>query len=64
MRIEKAITERNWKEFSEIVIKDSNQLHAICIDTFPPLFYLSENTIQLITIIDTINNLENEMIVL
>jgi diphosphomevalonate decarboxylase len=27
---------------AEIMIKDSNQFHAICLDTTPPIFYLSE----------------------
>lgn len=37
---EKFICERDFDGFAEMTMRDSNQFHAICMDTFPPIFYL------------------------
>lgn len=47
-----AIKQRDFATFGEITIKDSNQFHAVCLDTYPPIFYLNEVSkliIQLLT---------------
>ncbi|PIO56949.1 hypothetical protein TELCIR_21650, partial [Teladorsagia circumcincta] len=36
-RIIHAFESRDFPEFGRIVMADSNQLHAICMDSFPPL---------------------------
>jgi len=41
---------------AETIIKDSNQFHAICLDTYPPIFYLNEFSKQIIYIVDNIFN--------
>jgi len=35
--LEKAILEKDFETFSMLTMKDSNQLHAICQDTYPPI---------------------------
>ncbi|KAH8371127.1 hypothetical protein KR093_006287 [Drosophila rubida] len=37
-----AIQERDFKAFAEITMKDSNQLHAIALDTYPPCVYMND----------------------
>eukprot|EP00042_Codosiga_hollandica_P044313 m.434678 g.434678 ORF g.434678 m.434678 type:complete len:270 (+) comp56759_c0_seq4:646-1455(+) len=40
--IEKAIVERDFEAFARITMQDSNQFHAICLDTYPPIFYMND----------------------
>ncbi|KAI9033360.1 diphosphomevalonate decarboxylase [Hyaloraphidium curvatum] len=50
--MKKAILARDFDAFAELTMKDSNQFHATCLDTFPPIFYLndvSRSIIQLVT---------------
>ena len=48
-------------ELMELIIKDSNQFHAVCYDTYTSLLYLtdfSQNIINLITHINRFSNLK------
>ena len=47
-----AIRNKEFPTFAYHTIQDSNQFHAICMDTYPPIFYLndmSRNIIRLVT---------------
>ncbi|BGP09106.1 Diphosphomevalonate decarboxylase [Rhodotorula toruloides] len=51
-RITTAIQNRDFDAFAEETMADSNQFHAVCLDTFPPIFYMndvSRAVIQLVT---------------
>jgi len=37
-----ALNKRDFAAFAEITIKESNQLHAICQDTYPSITYMNE----------------------
>lgn len=41
----------------ELIIKDSNQFHAICLDTYPPLFYLNEFSKKIMQIVGELNKI-------
>jgi len=41
----------------EITIRDSNQFHAICLDTYPPIFYLNDFSKTIISIITKLNEI-------
>ncbi|KAI9223292.1 GHMP kinase [Blastocladiella britannica] len=48
----KAIASRDFDAFAELTMKDSNQFHAVALDTFPPITYLNDVSraiIQLVT---------------
>lgn len=54
----KAIEERNFAEFARLTMKDACQFHAICMDTYPPIFYLGPSSIEAIKAIHRLNSTE------
>lgn len=36
------IQDRDFEGFGQLAMRDSNQFHATCLDTFPPIFYLTD----------------------
>ena len=54
--LEKAICERDFDEFANILMRDSNEFHAICMETFPPIFYLNEASKQVIRMCHSLNS--------
>jgi diphosphomevalonate decarboxylase len=51
-QMEEAIRKKDFNTFATLTMQDSNQFHAICLDTYPPICYLSDISkiiIQLIT---------------
>ncbi|NIG61719.1 diphosphomevalonate decarboxylase [Pontoporia blainvillei] len=40
----RCIRERNFQAFGQLTMKDSNQFHATCLDTFPPISYLNDTS--------------------
>lgn len=53
--IEAAIQAKDFNTFGEITIKDSNQFHACCLDTYPPIFYLNDNSRHIIQLMSRYN---------
>ncbi|CAG2120470.1 unnamed protein product, partial [Medioppia subpectinata] len=39
-----AIKARDFPTFAEITMRDSNQFHAVCEDTYPPLTYMNDTS--------------------
>jgi diphosphomevalonate decarboxylase len=54
--IEKAYLAKDFETFGQITMADSNQFHATCLDTYPPIFYMndiSRSAIQLVHVYNT-----------
>ncbi|KTW29714.1 diphosphomevalonate decarboxylase [Pneumocystis carinii B80] len=61
-KMENAIKQKDFESFAELTMKDSNQFHATCLDTFPPVFYLNDTSTSLIQLIHEINRLSKKTI--
>ncbi|KAJ8877489.1 hypothetical protein PR048_021944 [Dryococelus australis] len=53
--IEEAIREKNFRKFGELTMKDSNQFHAVCVDSFPPLFYMNDASHAIVNFVHMYN---------
>ena len=40
--IEQAYLNKDFETFGRITMQDSNQFHAVCLDTYPPIFYMND----------------------
>jgi len=41
-KMEDAIVKRDFEQFAITTMQDSNQFHATCLDTYPPIFYMND----------------------
>jgi diphosphomevalonate decarboxylase len=41
-QMEQAYLAQDFGTFAELTMRDSNQFHATCLDTFPPIFYMND----------------------
>lgn len=51
-----AIKQQDFQVFAEIAMKDSNSFHACCLDTFPPILYLTPESMEIISAVHEYNN--------
>ncbi|XP_021379350.1 diphosphomevalonate decarboxylase-like isoform X2 [Mizuhopecten yessoensis] len=59
-QITQAIHDRDFKTFAEITMKDSNQMHACCLDTYPPISYLTDVSRRIIHLVHCFNKHRQE----
>ncbi|XP_073320518.1 diphosphomevalonate decarboxylase [Pagrus major] len=50
-----AVRRKDFAAFAELTMKDSNQFHATCLDTYPPIFYLNSVSQQVINLVHRYN---------
>lgn len=56
-KMKDAIKEKDMNKVVKLMIKDSNQFHAICLDTYPPLLYLTDFSRSIINLVLKVNKL-------
>ena len=44
LQMEEAIQKRDFASFAQLTCADSNQFHAVCLDTSPPIFYMNDTS--------------------
>uniref|UniRef100_UPI00358E5CBD diphosphomevalonate decarboxylase isoform X2 n=1 Tax=Myxine glutinosa TaxID=7769 RepID=UPI00358E5CBD len=54
-KAEAAVKARDFAAFAQLAMCDSNQLHAICLDTHPPIFYLNDTSRQIMRLVHAYN---------
>ena len=53
---EAAFLNKDFEVFGRITMQDSNQFHAVCLDTYPPVFYMNDISKAIIRLCHVINN--------
>ncbi len=53
--LEAAYLARDFAAFGELTMRDSNQFHACCLDTFPPVFYMNDTSRRLVGLVHAFN---------
>ncbi|KAI0319170.1 Diphosphomevalonate decarboxylase [Amylostereum chailletii] len=53
--IKKAILDKDFDSFARITMQDSNQFHAVALDTDPPIFYMNDVSRSIIALITEYN---------
>ncbi|XP_072944494.1 diphosphomevalonate decarboxylase [Epargyreus clarus] len=59
--IRKAIQEKDFTTFAELTMKDSNQFHAVCLDTYPPCVYMTDVSFKIVELIHAFNKQSGEV---
>lgn len=60
--MKKSILERDFQTFGELTMKDSNSFHAVCLDSYPPIFYLNDTSKKIIKLIHKLNEQEGKIV--
>lgn len=61
-QMEQYIKNKDFEGFGRLTMEDSNQFHATCLDTYPPIFYLNETSKNVIACCDAINKYLNRIV--
>lgn len=59
-KISEAIKARDFDAFARITMQDSNQFHAVALDTDPPIFYMNDVSRAIIALITEYNRVSVE----
>ncbi|KAL3838198.1 hypothetical protein ACJIZ3_022789 [Penstemon smallii] len=58
IQMEEAIKNRDFPAFARLTCADSNQFHAVCLDTLPPIFYMNDTSHRIISYVEKWNRFE------
>ncbi len=59
--MEEAILRKDFQTFGKLAIQDSNQFHATCLDTYPPILYLNDTSRRVIQLVTRLNEIHREI---
>jgi len=59
--IEQAYLDKDFEAFGKLTMKDSNQFHATCLDTYPPIFYMNDVSRRIIRLVHLYNDWAGEL---
>jgi len=59
--IEDAIKAKDFESFGKVTMMDSNQFHATCLDTYPPIFYMNDVSRSVVQMIHRYNDWAGEI---
>lgn len=56
-----AIKRKDFPQFAEITMKDSNQFHAVCQDSYPPFVYMNDTSHSIVALLHKYNEVSGEV---
>lgn len=59
--MEEAILKKDFQTFGHLTMQDSNQFHAVCLDTYPPISYLNDTSHRIIRLLTTYNEIHGSI---
>lgn len=59
-KMKAAIKSKDFPVFAEITMKESNQLHSVCQDTFPPISYMNDTSWSIVKLVHAYNEYKGE----
>lgn len=63
LEMESAIIAKDFPKFAELTMRDSNEMHACCADTFPPIQYMNSTSHSIVKFVHSYNEYRNRMCV-
>lgn len=57
-----SILNKDFEKFSQLSMADSNQFHACCMDTTPPIFYMNDTSRACIRVVEQINQVAGKTV--
>lgn len=61
-QLRKAIQNKDFETMAQIIMQDSDSLHAVMLDTWPPIIYLNDNSKEIIYDVLDLNKQNNKTI--
>ncbi|GMM48445.1 diphosphomevalonate decarboxylase [Pichia kluyveri] len=62
IEMKESILNKNFQKFAELTMKDSNSFHSVCLDSYPPIFYLNDTSKNIIKLINLLNEAAGKLI--
>lgn len=60
--MERAILSKDFAKLAELTIRDSNNMHATMLDTYPPIFYMNDHSREIVYALNELNEKKGKLI--
>lgn len=61
-QMERAVLDKDFQTFGKLTMQDSNQFHATCLDTYPPIFYMNDVSKAIIRLVTVLNEFHGRIV--
>lgn len=59
-RLVDALRRRHFPDFAQVVVQESDELHAVCADTTPPVHYLTDSSEKIMNFVRAYNEMNGD----
>ena len=60
-KVKKAVLAKDFASFGALIMRESNDMHSVMLDTVPPIFYLNDYSKSVIYAVNDYNDLQGEV---